>query len=141
MRNGSSGCAPRRSSAMKPLSNTRRPRAQRLRQVADCGCDRMRRDTAERLDMDLRLLIALSYLGDHDGVPQQERSTRCAWTPRAWAWRLNRLEDLGRLVRRRDSEDRESLIASQDPSARSTSACTAPAPARSSPRHARLPER
>ena len=32
----------------------------------------LRRCRAESLGIDLRLLMALSYLGDHDGAPQQE---------------------------------------------------------------------
>ena len=66
----------------------------------------MRRSTPELLGMDLRLLIALSYLGDHDGAPQQELVDALCMDAKNVVLLLNDLEDLGHLVRRRDSEDR-----------------------------------
>jgi DNA-binding MarR family transcriptional regulator len=66
----------------------------------------MRRSSAELLGMDLRLLIALSYLGDHDGAPQQELVDALCMDAKNVVLLLNDLEDLGHLVRRRDSEDR-----------------------------------
>jgi DNA-binding MarR family transcriptional regulator len=66
----------------------------------------MRRTSAELLGMDLRLLMALSYLGDHDGAPQQELVDALCMDAKNVVLLLNELEDLGHLVRRRDSEDR-----------------------------------
>ena len=66
----------------------------------------MRRSTAERLGIDLRLLIALSYLGDHDGAAQQELVDALCMDAKNVVLLLNDLEDAGYLVRRRDLEDR-----------------------------------
>jgi len=66
----------------------------------------MRRSSAELLGMDLRLLMALSYLGDHDGAPQQELVEALCIDAKNVVLLLNDLEDLGHLVRRRDSGDR-----------------------------------
>src|ERR1700690_2576053 len=66
----------------------------------------MRRCRTESLGMDLRLLMALSYLGDHDGAPQQELVDVLCMDAKNVVLLLNDLEDLGHLVRRRDSEDR-----------------------------------
>ena len=56
--------------------------------------------------MDLRLLMALSYLGDHDGAPQQELVDALCMDAKNVVLLLNELEDPGYLVRRRDPEDR-----------------------------------
>jgi|SRR5450755_3252687 DNA-binding MarR family transcriptional regulator len=66
----------------------------------------MRRSSPELLGMDLRLLMALSYLGDHDGAPQQELVDALCMDAKNVVLLLNDLEDLGHLERRRDSEDR-----------------------------------
>jgi DNA-binding MarR family transcriptional regulator len=66
----------------------------------------MRRSSSEVMGMDLRLLMALSYLGDHDGAPQQELVDVLCMDAKNVVLLLNDLEDLGHLVRRRDSEDR-----------------------------------
>ena len=66
----------------------------------------MRRSNPELLGMDLRLLMALSYLGDHDGAPQQELVDALCIDAKNVVLLLNELEDRGHLVRRRDSEDR-----------------------------------
>src|SRR5256885_9842409 len=66
----------------------------------------LRRSHAELLGMDLRLLMALSYLGDHDGAPQQELVDALCMDAKNVVLVLNELEDCGHLVRRRDSEDR-----------------------------------
>jgi DNA-binding MarR family transcriptional regulator len=66
----------------------------------------MRRCRTESLGMDLRLLMALSYLGDHDGAPQQEFVDVLCMDAKNVVLILNDLEDCGQLVRRRDSEDR-----------------------------------
>jgi DNA-binding MarR family transcriptional regulator len=66
----------------------------------------MRRSDPEALGIDLRLLMALSYLGDHDGAPQQEFVDALCIDAKNVVLLLNELEDYGHLVRRRDSEDR-----------------------------------
>jgi DNA-binding MarR family transcriptional regulator len=66
----------------------------------------MRRSDPELLGMDLRLLMALSYLGDHDGAPQQELVDVLCMDAKNVVLLLNDLEDLGYLERRRDPEDR-----------------------------------
>jgi DNA-binding MarR family transcriptional regulator len=66
----------------------------------------MRRSTPEMLGMDLRLLMALSYLGDHDGAPQQELVDVFCMDAKNVVLLLNELEDGGYLIRRRDIEDR-----------------------------------
>jgi DNA-binding MarR family transcriptional regulator len=66
----------------------------------------MRRSSPELLGMDLRRLMALSYLGDHDGAPQQELVDGLCMDAKNVVLLLNELEDSGYLVRRRDSEDR-----------------------------------
>jgi DNA-binding MarR family transcriptional regulator len=66
----------------------------------------MRRCRAELLGIDLRLLLALSYLGDHDGVPQQELVDALCIDAKNVVLLLNELEDQGHLLRRRDPEDR-----------------------------------
>ncbi len=66
----------------------------------------MRRSDPQTLGIDLRLLMALSYLGDHDGAPQQELVDALCIDAKNVVLLLNELEELGHLVRRRDSVDR-----------------------------------
>lgn len=66
----------------------------------------VRRSSSELLGMDLRLLMALSYLGDHDGAPQQELVDALCMDAKNVVLLLNDLDDLGHLERRRDPEDR-----------------------------------
>src|ERR1700753_3992326 len=66
----------------------------------------MRRANPDLLGIDLRLLMALSYLGDHDGAPQQELVDALCMDAKNVVLLLNELEDCGHLVRRRDPEDR-----------------------------------
>jgi DNA-binding MarR family transcriptional regulator len=66
----------------------------------------MRRAHPEELGIDLRLLMALSYLGDHDGAPQQELVDALCMDAKNVVLLLNELEDIGYLVRRRDPVDR-----------------------------------
>jgi DNA-binding MarR family transcriptional regulator len=58
------------------------------------------------LGMDLRLLMALSFLADHDGAPQQELVDALCMDAKNVVLLLNELEDHGHLIRRRDTEDR-----------------------------------
>jgi DNA-binding MarR family transcriptional regulator len=66
----------------------------------------MRRSDPKLLGMDLRLLMALSYLADHDGAPQHELVDALCMDAKNVVLLLNELEDCGYLVRRRDPEDR-----------------------------------
>jgi DNA-binding MarR family transcriptional regulator len=66
----------------------------------------MRRANPDLLGIDLRHLMALSYLGDHDGAPQQELVDALCMDAKNVVLLLNELEDCGYLVRRRDPEDR-----------------------------------
>ena len=64
------------------------------------------RSSEELLGMHLRLLIALSYLRDHDGTPQQELAEVLCIDANNVVLVLNELEDLGNIMRRRDPADR-----------------------------------
>src|SRR5947209_18597287 len=66
----------------------------------------MRRADPELLGMDLRLLMALTYLGDHNGGPRQELVDALCMDAKNVVLLLNELEDCEYLVRRRDPEDR-----------------------------------
>ena len=66
----------------------------------------MRRSNPARLGIELRLLMALSYLGDHDGAPQQELVDALCIDAKNVVLLLNELEDDGHILRRRDAEDR-----------------------------------
>jgi DNA-binding MarR family transcriptional regulator len=50
--------------------------------------------------------MALSYLADHDGAPQQELVDALCMDAKNVVLLLNELEDCGHLIRRRDTEDR-----------------------------------
>jgi MarR family transcriptional regulator, temperature-dependent positive regulator of motility len=65
-----------------------------------------RRSSEELLGMHLRLLMALSYLRDHDNAPQQELGEALCMDANNVVLLLNELEDLGYVARRRDPEDR-----------------------------------
>src|SRR5471032_2502311 len=65
-----------------------------------------RRSNEELLGMHLRLLMALSYLRDHDGAPQQELAETLCMDANNVVLLLNELEDLGHVARRRDPVDR-----------------------------------
>ena len=66
----------------------------------------MRRSDPELLGIDLRLLMGLSYLADHDGAHQQELVDALCMDAKNVVLLLNELEDSGHLIRRRDAEDR-----------------------------------
>jgi DNA-binding MarR family transcriptional regulator len=65
-----------------------------------------RRSDEELLGMHMRLLMALSYVRDHDGAPQQELVDALCIDANNVVLLLNELEDLGHVARRRDPEDR-----------------------------------
>src|SRR5271167_2708677 len=65
-----------------------------------------RRSNEELLGMHMRLVMALSYLRDHDGAPQQELAEALCMDANNVVLLLNELEDLGHITRRRDPDDR-----------------------------------
>jgi DNA-binding MarR family transcriptional regulator len=65
-----------------------------------------RRSSEELLGMHPRLLMALSYVRDHDGRPQQELAEALCMDANNVVLLLNELEDLGYVTRRRDTADR-----------------------------------
>lgn len=78
----------------------------------------VRRTTPETLGLELRLLIALSYLRDHEGAPQQELADALCVDASNVVLVLNELEDLGFVERRRDREDRRRHHVSITPAGR-----------------------
>jgi MarR family transcriptional regulator, temperature-dependent positive regulator of motility len=65
-----------------------------------------RRSNEDLVGMHLRLLMALSYVRDHDGAPQQELADALCVDANNVVLVLNELEDIGHITRRRDPEDR-----------------------------------
>jgi DNA-binding MarR family transcriptional regulator len=65
-----------------------------------------RRSDEELLGMHMRLLMALSYLRDHAGAPQQELAEALCMDANNVVLLLNELEELGHVTRRRDPHDR-----------------------------------
>ena len=65
-----------------------------------------RRSSEELLGMHMRLLMALSYVRDHDNTPQQELAEALCMDANNVVLLLNELEDLGYVARRRDPDDR-----------------------------------
>jgi DNA-binding MarR family transcriptional regulator len=65
-----------------------------------------RRSTEDLLGIHMRLVMALSYLRDHDGAPQQELAEALSMDANNVVLLLNELEDVGHVTRRRDPDDR-----------------------------------
>src|SRR6201995_5664495 len=65
-----------------------------------------RRSNEELLGMHMRHLMALSYVRDHDGGPQQELAEALCMDANNVVLLLNELEQLGYVDRRRDPSDR-----------------------------------
>jgi DNA-binding MarR family transcriptional regulator len=65
-----------------------------------------RRSSEELLGVHMRLLMALSYVRDHDDAPQQELAEALCMDANNVVLLLNELEDLGYIARRRDPNDR-----------------------------------
>ena len=65
-----------------------------------------RRSNEELLGMHLRHLVALSYVHDHDGCPQQELADAFCMDANNVVLLLNELEELGYVARLRDPDDR-----------------------------------
>ena len=66
----------------------------------------LRRSGEELLGMHMRDLIALSYLRDHDGCPQQDLGDVMSMDANNVVLVLNDLENRGHIARRRDPADR-----------------------------------
>ncbi len=65
-----------------------------------------RRSDPERLGMSMRWFVALSFLEDHDGAPQQALGEALCIDANNLVLLLNQLEDAGYAERRRDPLDR-----------------------------------
>jgi DNA-binding MarR family transcriptional regulator len=65
-----------------------------------------RRSSEELLGIHMRLLMALSYLRDHDRAPQQELAEALCMDANNVVLLLNELEEQGHVTRRRDPSDR-----------------------------------
>jgi DNA-binding MarR family transcriptional regulator len=65
-----------------------------------------RRSTEDLLGMHMRHMVALSYVRDHDGGPQQELAEALCMDANNVVLLLNELEQLGYVSRRRDPSDR-----------------------------------
>lgn len=65
-----------------------------------------RRSNEDLLGIHLRLLMALSYVRDHDHTPQQELAEALCMDANNVVLLLNELEDLGYVARKRDPDDR-----------------------------------
>jgi DNA-binding MarR family transcriptional regulator len=66
----------------------------------------LRRGNEELLGMPPKLMLALSYLEDSGGAPQQELGDALGMDANMVVLLLNELEDQGFVERRRDPEDR-----------------------------------
>ncbi|HEV7161952.1 MAG TPA: MarR family winged helix-turn-helix transcriptional regulator [Solirubrobacteraceae bacterium] len=77
-----------------------------------------RRSTEELLGMHMRLVMALSFLRDHDGAPQQELADALCMDANNVVLLLNELEDLGHIARRRDPSDRRRHLVDITPQGR-----------------------
>jgi len=65
-----------------------------------------RRSSEELLGMHMRHLMALSYVRDHNGGPQQELAEALCMDANNVVLLLNELEQAGYVARRRDPDDR-----------------------------------
>ena len=78
----------------------------------------VQRRSAAQAGLHLRLLVALSYLRDHNGAPQQELADALAMDANNVVLLLNELEDLGHISRRRDRADRRRHLVELTPDGR-----------------------
>jgi DNA-binding MarR family transcriptional regulator len=72
----------------------------------------------ELLGVHMRHLIALSYVRDHDGGPQQELAEALCMDANNVVLLLNELEELGYATRRRDPSDRRRHLVEITPAGR-----------------------
>ena len=74
-----------------------------------------RRSNEQLLGMHLRHLMALSYVRDHDGGPQQELAEALCMDANNVVLLLNELEELGWVNRQRDPQDRRRHLVNLTP--------------------------
>jgi len=86
-----------------------------------------RRSDEELLGMQLRHLVALAYVRDHDGCPQQDLADAFCMDANNVVLLLNELEALGYATRQRDPEDRRRHVVELTPAGRTALAHTAQA--------------
>jgi DNA-binding MarR family transcriptional regulator len=77
-----------------------------------------RRTNEEQLGMHLRHLVALSYVSDHDGCPQQDLADAFCMDANNVVLLLNELEQLSYSTRVRDPSDRRRHLVQITPSGR-----------------------
>ncbi len=77
-----------------------------------------RRSSDELLGMQLRHLVALSYVRDHDACPQHELAEAFCMDANNVVLLLNELEQLGYATRLRDPDDRRRHMVEPPPWAR-----------------------
>src|ERR1700678_770702 len=77
-----------------------------------------RRSSDELLGMQLRHLVALSYVRDHDACPQHELADAFCMDANNVVLLLNELEQLGYVTRLRDPSDRRRHLVQITPSGR-----------------------
>ncbi|HUB72891.1 MAG TPA: MarR family winged helix-turn-helix transcriptional regulator [Solirubrobacteraceae bacterium] len=77
-----------------------------------------RRADEQRLGMHLRHLVALSYVSDHDGCPQQDLADAFCMDANNVVLLLNELEQLGYATRLRDPDDRRRHLVQITPAGR-----------------------
>jgi DNA-binding MarR family transcriptional regulator len=77
-----------------------------------------RRGDEQRLGMHLRHLVALSYVSDHDGCPQQDLADAFCMDANNVVLLLNELGHLGYATRLRDANDRRRHLVMITPSGR-----------------------
>jgi DNA-binding MarR family transcriptional regulator len=75
-----------------------------------------RRSSEELLGMHMRHLMALSYVRDHNGGPQQELAEALCMDANNVVLLLNELEQQGYVTRRRDPSDRRRHLVDLTPS-------------------------
>jgi DNA-binding MarR family transcriptional regulator len=75
-----------------------------------------RRSSEELLGMHMRHLMALSYVRDHNGGPQQELAEALCMDANNVVLLLNELEQHGYITRRRDPSDRRRHLVDLTPS-------------------------
>jgi len=78
-----------------------------------------RRSDEEQLGMHLRHLVALAYVRDHEGCPQQDLAEAFCMDANNVVLLLNELEDLGYAMRLRDPHDRRRHVVELTQSGRS----------------------
>ena len=78
-----------------------------------------RRSDEEQLGMHLRHLVALAYVRDHEGCPQQDLAEAFCMDANNVVLLLNELEDLGYATRLRDPHDRRRHVVELTQSGRS----------------------